>query len=64
MNAGGLSEQEARHRLALGGPNEIEQEKPRSFLMIVLSVIREPMFILLLSCATIYFLLGPYTTQT
>ena len=54
----GLSEKEAKIRLTNDGFNEILKEKNKSFLRIVLEVLKEPMFILLIACATIYILIG------
>jgi Ca2+-transporting ATPase len=54
----GLSREEAEKRLQKEGYNELPSEKPRSTLAIVLSVIREPMFLLLLGGGGIYLLVG------
>ena len=54
----GLSEAEARARLKRDGPNLLPQGERRSPLRIVLSVLAEPMLLLLLGAATIYLLLG------
>ncbi len=54
----GLSNQEACERLRSEGYNEIPGSKRRSIISIVQDVLREPMFILLGVCASIYFLLG------
>jgi Ca2+-transporting ATPase len=54
----GLSEAEAAKRLAEEGYNELPSSKPRSVFYIALDVVKEPMFILLVACGAIYFLLG------
>jgi Ca2+-transporting ATPase len=54
----GLSREEAEKRLQKEGYNELPSEKPRSTLAIVLTVIREPMFLLLLGGGGIYLLVG------
>ncbi len=54
----GLSEKEAKTRLTNDGFNEILKEKNKSFLRIVLEVLKEPMFILLIACAIIYIFIG------
>lgn len=54
----GLSDHEASARLKTYGENVLEVAKPRSFAMIALSTVREPMFLLLLGCASLYFALG------
>ncbi len=54
----GLSEQEAQSKLAADGYNELPSAKPRNAVAIALGVMREPMFLLLIACGTIYLLLG------
>lgn len=54
----GLSEKEAAERLVTEGFNEIPSAKKRSILSIALSVIREPMLLLLLGGGIIYMSLG------
>ncbi|MFZ4084080.1 MAG: cation-translocating P-type ATPase [Vampirovibrionia bacterium] len=54
----GLSEQEALERLKKDGPNELPAANPRNFFTISLDVIKEPMFILLVLCCTLYIILG------
>ncbi len=54
----GLSETEARARLAAEGPNELPHPDRRTALRIVLEVLREPMLALLLGGGVIYLLLG------
>ena len=43
----GLTEAQARTRLAEEGPNELPTEKKRGLFAIVLEVLREPMFLML-----------------
>lgn len=54
----GLSEQEAAYRLKHEGYNELPSTKQRSILAIAKEVLTEPMFLLLLACGIIYFVLG------
>jgi Ca2+-transporting ATPase len=54
----GLAEVEAGQRLQEEGYNEIPSTRRQSILAIVLGVVREPMFLLLVACGTIYLLLG------
>jgi Ca2+-transporting ATPase len=54
----GLAEVEAAERLRLDGYNELPSTKRRSIFAIAFEVIREPMFLLLVACGTIYLLLG------
>lgn len=54
----GLSGTEAQHRLQSEGWNDLPTAKPRSLLAIAWTVVREPMFILLIACGSIYLLLG------
>ena len=54
----GLSEDEARHRLAAHGPNAIEDRERRGLAATLGEVAREPMFLLLLVAAAIYLLVG------
>jgi Ca2+-transporting ATPase len=54
----GLSEAEASRRLEQDGFNELPTGQKRSIFAIVLEVIREPMFLLLVACGTLYLLMG------
>jgi Ca2+-transporting ATPase len=54
----GLSEEEAARRLADEGPNELPSAKKRGLFHIALEIIREPMFMLLIACGSLYLLLG------
>lgn len=53
-----LTEVEAQKRLLAEGYNELPSSKRRGVFAIALEVIKEPMFVLLLSCGSIYLLLG------
>lgn len=57
-NIQGLTEQEVFERLAEDGYNELPSAKKRTFFHILLDVVREPMFILLISGGLLYLLLG------
>lgn len=54
----GLSEDEARKRLLENGWNELPSSKPSSLLSIAWTIVREPMFLLLIACGSIYLVLG------
>ncbi|MFN9747964.1 MAG: cation-translocating P-type ATPase [Burkholderiales bacterium] len=54
----GLTELEARERLAREGPNELPVSPSRGLVRLLTGVVLEPMFLLLLACGVIYLLLG------
>ncbi|OHB55046.1 MAG: ATPase [Planctomycetes bacterium GWF2_50_10] len=54
----GLSEAEAARRLRDEGYNELPAGQKRSFWRIAFEVMREPMFLLLVACGTVYLLMG------
>jgi Ca2+-transporting ATPase len=54
----GLTEEEARRRLASDGPNELPAARPRRPWRVALEVLREPMFGLLLAGGAIYLAIG------
>lgn len=54
----GLSESEAQEKLLRDGYNELPSSKPKNLWAIALGVVREPMFMLLVSCGALYLLLG------
>ena len=54
----GLSEPEAAQRLKEEGYNELPSTKKRSLLAIAFGVVREPMFLLLVACGTLYLFMG------
>jgi Ca2+-transporting ATPase len=53
-----LSDEEAARRFAEEGPNELPAALRKSWSAIAGSVIREPMFLLLLACGALYLSLG------
>ncbi len=61
MGARGLSTAEATARLKAEGPNELPRQRARSIAAIAFSVVREPMFGMLLAAGAIYLLLGDKT---
>jgi P-type Ca2+ transporter type 2C len=54
----GLSEWEAADRLKQEGYNELPSTRQRSLFAIAAEVLREPIFLLLVACGAIYFILG------
>lgn len=54
----GLGEEEARLRLQKDGFNELPSAGARSIWKLIWGVLSEPMFILLVSCAVLYLILG------
>lgn len=54
----GLSDAEVADRLQQHGYNELPSSKSRSVFATAWEVVREPMFLLLLACGTIYLVLG------
>jgi P-type Ca2+ transporter type 2C len=54
----GLSEAEATARLKQEGYNELPTSQRRNFVAIAIEVLREPIFLLLVACGVIYWLLG------
>lgn len=54
----GLSQVEALQRLQTDGPNTLANANHHSVLALAFKVVREPIFILLLGCCGIYWLLG------
>ena len=54
----GLAQSEAEDKLRTEGFNEIPSSKKRSVLTMVAEVMREPMFLLLVACGSIYLFLG------
>jgi Ca2+-transporting ATPase len=58
QNTWGLKQDVAALRLAEEGYNELPSAKPRSWFAIAATVLSEPMLVLLLACALIYFIIG------
>ncbi len=56
--ATGLSETEAARRQQAEGFNELPQSASRSVFAIALEVMREPMFLLLVACGSLYLFMG------
>ncbi|MDP3354182.1 MAG: cation-translocating P-type ATPase [Flavobacteriaceae bacterium] len=56
----GLSTSEVATRLTLNGFNELPSAKPKNIWRIAKEVIKEPMFLLLISCGSLYITLGDY----
>ncbi|MDP4266106.1 MAG: cation-translocating P-type ATPase [Bacteroidota bacterium] len=54
----GLSKEQVKERLKKEGYNLLPSSKPKNFLFIALGVIKEPMFILLVICGSLYMVLG------
>ena len=54
----GLSEADARARLLSEGPNTLPEPERRSTMGIVVEVLKEPMFLLLVACGGLYFVVG------
>jgi Ca2+-transporting ATPase len=54
----GLTEAEVGNRLKTHGYNELPQTRTRSIWVTAWGVVREPMFLLLIACGTLYLLLG------
>ncbi|MFH7041059.1 cation-translocating P-type ATPase [Paucibacter sp. JuS9] len=54
----GLTQAQARQRLAIDGANELPVSKPRSLLRLAREIASEPMFLLLMACGLIYLGLG------
>ena len=54
----GISQKEATEKLEKEGYNELPSSKPKSVFRIALRVVKEPMFLLLVACGTLYLILG------
>lgn len=57
----GLSDKEVAERIKKYGYNELSSSQQKNILHIALDTIKEPMFLLLISCGLLYILLGDYT---
>lgn len=57
----GLTSQEAAENLKLYGFNELPSSKSKNVWKIIIEVIKEPMFLLLITCGLLYVALGDYT---
>ena len=54
----GLTASEAKEKLLSEGLNSLPSSKPKNFLSIAFGVVKEPMFILLVACGTLYLVMG------
>jgi P-type Ca2+ transporter type 2C len=54
----GISQKEAADLLQKEGYNELPSSKPKSVIKIAFDVVKEPMFLLLVACGTLYLILG------
>lgn len=54
----GLTQEEVNKKLKLEGYNELPSSKPKSLFTLAYEVIKEPMFILLVVCGSLYLVLG------
>jgi Ca2+-transporting ATPase len=54
----GISKKEAAEKLAKDGYNELPSSKPKSVFNIAVGVVKEPMFLLLVACGSLYLILG------
>ncbi|MCX6245893.1 MAG: cation-translocating P-type ATPase [Bacteroidetes bacterium] len=54
----GVTSDEAAKKLESEGYNELPSSKSGNFLTIAIGVIKEPMFLLLVACGTLYMILG------
>jgi len=57
-NIYGLTESQAENLLRVHGFNEMPSPERRNLATIALSILKEPMFLLLVACGSIYFVLG------
>ena len=56
----GLISAQVVQRMTAYGKNELPSSKPKSIVRIAFEILKEPMFLLLISCASLYILLGDY----
>jgi Ca2+-transporting ATPase len=54
----GLTKKEVAEKLEKEGYNELPSSKPKSVFRIAFEVVKEPMFLLLVACGTLYLILG------
>ena len=54
----GLTTKQAKEKLRTEGYNKLPSSKPKNLFSIALGVVKEPMFILLVACGTLYLVLG------
>ena len=58
LDINGLTTEEVKERQEKYGKNQLIPEKKENFILKKLSVLKEPMFLLLIVASTIYFILG------
>eukprot|EP00770_Monocercomonoides_exilis_P008543 MONOS_8501.1-p1 / transcript=MONOS_8501.1 / gene=MONOS_8501 / organism=Monocercomonoides_exilis_PA203 / gene_product=P-type ATPase (P-ATPase) Superfamily Protein / transcript_product=P-type ATPase (P-ATPase) Superfamily Protein / location=Mono_scaffold00322:14126-18110(-) / protein_length=1204 / sequence_SO=supercontig / SO=protein_coding / is_pseudo=false len=56
----GLTSQQVAELVKEHGYNEISKEKPKNIIIIILEALKEPMFLMLLACLILYFVLGDW----
>jgi Ca2+-transporting ATPase len=54
----GLTASQAKEKLRTEGFNNLPSSKPKNFFSLALGVVKEPMFILLVACGTLYMVMG------
>ena len=54
----GITEARAKEKIKDEGYNELPSSKPKNILQLAWGVIKEPMFLLLVACGTLYLVLG------
>jgi len=54
----GLNEDSVKEKIRTEGYNELPSSKPKNFLAMAWGVVKEPMFLLLVACGTLYLILG------
>jgi Ca2+-transporting ATPase len=54
----GLTSSQAKVKLHKEGANTLPSSKPKNFFSIAFGVVKEPMFILLVGCGTLYLIMG------
>lgn len=54
----GLTEATVKEKLRTEGYNELPSSKPKNILALAWGVVKEPMFLLLVACGTLYLILG------
>jgi Ca2+-transporting ATPase len=54
----GISHKVAAEKLKKEGYNELPSSKPKNVFNIAIGVVKEPMFLLLVACGTLYLILG------
>lgn len=57
----GLTQEQAKQNLETFGFNELPTSKPKSIFKIAIEVFKEPLFLLLIACSSLYLILGDTT---